>query len=82
MTSQNFPREQVIKLVYLPRKAGLTLRKRGFMSRIVLFDRKFPPPPPMSISAIIKQRIFSFLKFLGRLDEERAAATLLIDQFC
>ena len=56
-----------------PRKTGLTLKKRVFMSRIVLLDPKLTP---MSISTIFKQRkIFSFSKFLGRLDDERAAAT-------
>ena len=42
------------------------------MSIIVLLN---PNWPPMSILAIFKQRkFFSFLKFLGRLDEKRAAA--------
>ena len=76
MTSQNFPQNKTI----YPRKTGLTLKKRVFMSRIVLLDPKLTP---MSISTIFKQRkIFSFSKFLGRLDDERAAATPLIDQFC
>ena len=49
------------------------------MSRIVCLDPKLTP---MSISAIFKQRKnFSFSKFLGRLNEKRAAATALIDQF-
>ena len=49
------------------------------MSGIVLLDPKLTP---MSISTIFKQRkIFSFSKFLGRLDDERAAATPLIDHF-
>ena len=39
--------------------------------------------PPMSISVIFKhKKNFSFSKFLGRLDDKRAAATPLIDQFC
>ena len=63
-----------------PRKTGLTLKKQVFMSRIVLLDPKLTP---VSISTIFKQRkIFSFSKFLGRLNDERAAATPLIDQFC
>ena len=49
------------------------------MSRIVLLDPKLTP---MSISAIFKHgKNFSFSKFLGRLDEKRAAATPLIDHF-
>ena len=59
-----------------------TLKKRVFLSRIVLLDQKLTPPPPMPISTIFKQRkMFSFSKFLGRLDDERAAATPMIDQF-
>ena len=39
--------------------------------------------PTMSISAIFKQRnFFSFSKFLRRVDEKRAAAVPLINQFC
>ena len=63
-----------------PRKTDLTLKKRVFMSRIVLLDPKLTP---MSILTIFKQRkIFSFSTFLGCLNDERAAATPLIDQFC
>ena len=44
------------------------------------FDPKLTSMP---ISAIFKLRkIFSFSEFFGRLDEERAAATPLTDQFC
>ena len=49
------------------------------MSRIVLLDPKLTP---MSISAIFKQRkIFPFSKFWGHLNEKKAAATPLINQF-
>ena len=76
MTSQNFSskegNESSDSTIY-PRKTGLTLRKQVFMSRIVLLDPKLTP---MSISTIFKKRkIFSFSKFLGHLDDERAAAT-------
>ena len=84
MTSQKFPSEegnQSSNSSIYPRKMGLTFKKSVFMSRIVLLNPKLTPP--MSISAIFKQRkILSFSKFLRRLDEERVAATLLIDQFC
>ena len=47
MTSQNFLQKKgtshPIRLFY-PRKTGLTLKKRVFMSRIVLLDPKLPPP--------------------------------------
>ena len=36
-------REPVIRFDYLPRKTGLTLKKRVFMSRIVLLDPKLTP---------------------------------------
>ena len=69
MTSQNFPL-----------KKGTSHEIRLFTARIVLLDPKLTP---MSISAIFRHRKnFSFSKFLGRLDEKRAAATPLIDQFC
>ena len=77
MTSQKFPlkRGTVIKFRYLPPEMDLSLKKMSFMPRFVLFDSKLTPPS-MSISAIFKRRkIFSFSKFLGRLDEKRAAAT-------
>ena len=47
MTSQNFPQkkggnESSDSTIY-PRKTGLTLKKRVFMSRIVLLDPKLTP---------------------------------------
>ena len=76
MTSQNFPkkkREQVIRFDYLPPENGFNFKETSFYVQ----NRSSRPKidPPMSISTIFKQRkIFSFSKFLGRLDDERAAA--------
>ena len=50
------------------------------MSRIVLLDPKLTPH--VNFNNFQAEEIFSFSKFLGRLDDERAAATPLIDQFC
>ena len=83
MTSQNFPMKKGMAhriRVFTPWKMGLALKNEFFMSRIVFL---YPELTPMSISAVLKQRkIFSFSKFLRRLNEKRAAATPLIDQFC
>ena len=50
------------------------------MSRIILLDPKLTHH--MSISAIVKQKkIFSFPKFLRRLDEKRAAVTPWLNNF-
>ena len=60
MTSQNFPQKKGTShpIRLYPRKMGLTLKKRVFMSRIVLLDPKLTR---MSISTIFKQRnIFHF----------------------
>ena len=66
-------RERVMKFGYLPPENGFNFKKISF----------YVQNRPMSISAIFKHRKnFSFSKFLGRLDEKRAAATPLIDQFC
>ena len=82
--SKKFPSEEGNKSTnsdIYPRKVDLTLRKMIFESRIVFLDQKLTPPPT-SKAAIFKQRkILSPLKFLRRLDERRAAATTLIDQF-
>ena len=78
-------RERVIKFGYLPLENGINFRKWVFMSRIVLLDPKLtlpPPPPHVNFSNFQAEEIFSFSKFLGGLDEKRAAATLLIGQFC
>ena len=67
----------------MPGKMGLTLKNIEFLCLESFFSAK--NWLPMSISAILKQRkIFSFSRFLGRLDEKRAAPTPspLIDQFC
>ena len=81
MTSQNFPRkpgnESSNSAIY-PRKRVLTFKKWIFMSRIVLLDPKLTH---VNFSNFQAEQHFSFSKFLGRLDEKRAAATPLIDQF-
>ena len=82
MTSQNFPHKKGTshQIPYLPLENKFNLKKISFNARIVLLDPKLTP---MSIAALLKQgKIFSFCKFLGRLDEKRATATPLIDQFC
>ena len=82
MTSQTLPQKNGTSHQFrlFTTENGFNFLKRVFMSRFVLLDPKLTP---MSILAIFKQRkIFSFCKFLGRRDEKRAAATLLIDQFC
>ena len=84
MTSQNFPQKKgtshPIRL-FTPEN-GFNFKKTSFYVQ----NRSSRPkidPPPMSISTIFKQsKIFSFSKFLGRLDDERGAATPLTDQFC
>ena len=74
-------REQVMKFGYLPPENGFNFKKNEFLCPESFFSTQ--NWPPMSISAIFKHRKnFSFSKFLGRLDEKRAAATPLIDQFC
>ena len=50
------------------------------MSRIALLDPKFTPH--VNSSNFQAEENFLFSKFLGRLDEKKAAATPLIDQFC
>ena len=62
---------------------NLTLKKMSFKSSIVLWTQNVcPPSPPMSISAISKEReILSFSKGLRYVDEKRAAATPLVAEF-
>ena len=50
------------------------------MSRIVLLDPKLTPH--VNFNNFQAEENFFIFKFLGRLDDERAAATPLIDQFC
>ena len=74
-------RERVIRFDYLPPENGFNFKKNDFLCPESFFSTQ--NWAPMSISTIFKQRkIFSFSKFLGRLDDERAAATPLVDQFC
>ena len=78
MTSQNFPLKKGTShkiRIFTPRKE-INIKNNIFMSRFVLFDPKLTP---MSISTIFKQRKFFRLR---RLNERKAAATPLIDQFC
>ena len=51
------------------------------MSRIVLLDPKLTPPHVNFNIFQAEENVFIF-KILGCLDDERAAATPLIDQFC
>ena len=50
------------------------------MSRIILLDPKLTTN--VNSSNVQAKENFSFSKFLGRLNEKRAAATPLIEQFC
>ena len=50
------------------------------MSRIVFLDPKLTPH--VNFNNFQAEENFSFSKFWGCLDDERAAATPLIDQFC
>ena len=65
------------------RENGFNFKKNEFLCLESFFSTK--NWLLMSISAILKQRkIISFSRFLGRLDEKRAAPTPspLTDQFC
>ena len=81
MMSQNFPRKKGTshKFGYLApeNENGFNFKKMSFYVQ----NRSSRPKIdlPMSISAIFKQRkLFSFSKFLGCLDEKRAAAKNLL----
>ena len=82
MTSQSFPLKRgtsyQIRLFIYPWKTGLTFKKWVFMSRIVLLDPNLPPSPNVNFRNFQAEEIFSLSKFLGCLDEKRAAATPLI----
>ena len=74
-------REQVIRFDYLPPENGFNFKKTSFYVQ----NRSSRPKidPPCQFQQFSSREIFfSFSKFLGRLDDERAAATPLIDQFC
>ena len=66
-------------LAIYPQKTGLTFKKWVFMSRIVLLDPKLTLH--VNFSNFQAEENFSFSKCLGHLNEKRAAATPLIDQF-
>ena len=73
-------RERVIEFRCSPTRTRVLTLKNDFCPESFSSTQNWPP---MSISAIFKQRKnFSFSKFFRRLNEKRAAATPLIDQFC
>ena len=66
MTSQNFPQKKGTmssnSTIY-PRKTGLTLEKRVFMSRIVLLDPKLTPH--VNFNNFQAEEIFFIFKIFG-----------------
>ena len=64
---------------YLPLENGFNFKKRGFYVQ----NRSSRPKltPHVNFSNFQAEENFSFSEFLGRLDDKRAAATSLIDQF-
>ena len=76
MTLQIFlkRREQVIRFDYLPPENGFNFKKkRVFMSRIVFLDPKLTPH--VNFDNFQAEENFFIFKILGRLDDERVAAT-------
>ena len=74
-------RERVIQFDYLPPENGFNFKKTSFYVQ----NRSSRPkidPPHVNFNYFQAEENFSFSKFLGCLDDERAAATPLIDQFC
>ena len=73
-------REPVIKFGYLPQKNEFNLKKMSFYVQ----NRSSRPnlTPSVNFSNFQAEENFPFSKFLVCLDEKRAAATPLIDQFC
>ena len=73
-------RERDIKFGYLPPENGFNIKKMSFYDQ----NRSSRPKvdPHVNFSNFQVEENFSFCKFLGRLDEKRAATTPLIDQFC
>ena len=85
MTSQNFPRKKgtshQIRL-FTPGKL-FNFQKISFYVQNRSSRPKIDPPPPnVNFSKFQAEENFSFSKFSGRLDEKRATAAPLIDQFC
>ena len=74
-------RERVMKFSYLPPENGFNLKKMSFYVQNRSSRPKIDPPCQFQQFSNIG-KIFHFQNFLGRLDEKRAAATPLIDQFC
>ena len=82
MTSQNFLRKKGMShqiRLFTPEN-GFNFKNMIFMSRIVLLDPKLTPH--VNFSNFQAEENFFIFKLLGRLDENRAAATSLTDQFC
>ena len=83
MTSQNFPR-----------KKGTSHQIRLFtpgkwvqLEKMIVYVDNQSSRPKMDLPCQFQQfssreNLFHFENFLARLDEKRAAATSLIDQFC
>ena len=75
MTSQNFPRKRgsSYKIRLLPPENGFNFKKMSFY-----FQNRSSRPkidPHVNLSNFQAKENFLFSKFLGRLDEKRAAAT-------
>ena len=73
-------RERVIWFDYLPPENGFNFRKTSFYVQ----NRSSRPKidPHVNFNNFQAEENFFIFKILGRLDDERAAATPLIDQFC
>ena len=75
-------REQVIRFDYLPPENGFNFKKKTSFYVQNRSSRPKIDPPCQFQQFSSREKFFSFSKFLGRLDDERAAATSLINQFC
>ena len=80
ITSQNFPQKKGNSSnsdFFYPLKTGLILENNEFLR---LLNPKLSPH--VNSSNFQAEETFSFSKFSGLLDEKRAAAAPLIDEFC
>ena len=76
MTSQNVPQKKGTShpiQLFTPRKTDLTLKKTSFYVQNRPSRHKIDPH--VNFNNFQEEENFSFSKFLGRLDDERAAAT-------
>ena len=77
MTSQNFPRKKgtshLIRL--FPPRNGFNFKKTSFYVQNRSSRPKIDPPPHVNFNNFQAEENFSFSKFLGCLNDERAAAT-------